>query len=369
MKKHSSLGTSNIISLIKFVVGNQGKGGSARGCRTEGIYPRQRRLKSWFLFFGGLFLLTSCGGGETTSSSSAGKDPAGPNPGTSPEQGGGASTPGGATASFKFVLQSIVIPPDIGQYSSDINKDGQKDNAFIEINKRLRHMDLEELFHDLFKNGDPAFLIEGTPQESQIKIQMHFGQNDSGTTDRFTGNAKFKILADSAKDLTLMGGFNNGQIKAGPADFQFPVPKGFFGLKESVMLKVNNMEIVAALANGQVNGSLTGSIPWSEVKQKLLPSLAERFTNGFSHPGGGPDHGGKTHTAAEQAEHEKRMAERQKKMKETFDLNKDGKVTVDEIENSPALEKSIKADLDLDGDGTKDAVSFGFGYSAVSAQW
>jgi hypothetical protein len=318
---------------------------------------------SWLLILCFFILMLSC---------SSNSDKAGA---TGEDGGSGGS---GGSASFKFVMQSIIIPRDAEQYSMDLNNDGKKDNAFIGLNGRIRggmHQDLEEQFYDMFKNGEPVFLVEAAPSSDKIKIQIHFGEDqDKGNADRFSGSAKFKIKADSPQDLTVTGSFVDGQIKTEAADFQFPLPQGFFGIAKSTLIKVKSAVIVAALAAGKVNGQITGYIPWSDIKEKILPSLAEAFTKGPRRPDGPPPgdappqmrgaDGGPS--AAQQEEFQKRMEERHQKFLTQLDANKDGKLTADEIENSPMLEKTLKADVELKGEK---GLSFGFGYSAVMAQW
>jgi hypothetical protein len=49
-----------------------------------------------------------------------------------------------------------------------------------------------------------------------------------------------------------------------------------------------------------------------------------------------------------------------------FDIDKDGSIAADEVKNSALLGVLLKADVDLDKDGTPDHMSAGMAFTSVS---
>ena len=176
------------------------------------------------------------------------------------------------------------------------------------------------------------------------KVQFHIGSDlDSDPSDNFSGSEEFSIAAASPPNVEMAAKLAAGKLDGGPGDFQVPIPMGI----SSTVVDLKQSRIAGDVsAAGIANGQISGAIPWTDVDQKLIPAIADMTDATY-----------KSSTTPQGTKDIINLL---------LDLDHDGTVTADEIRNSGLLKIILKPDLDLDKDGTKDAMSVGMGFTAVS---
>jgi hypothetical protein len=293
--------------------------------------------------------------------------------------------------SLKFVVKNVQIPRGLTEYSTDLDGDGKADNRFIDINTQLTKMgqDMAQQFYDMFSTGTPAFLVEASSAGSgKVQMQMHFGDDTSDTADRFSGSAGFTLAPEDTNTPAMIGSYQKGKVQAGPGNTSFPLPKCLFMLSQNVIINVVDNYITAKITEGEIQGQINACIPWSEVQSKILPSIVEFFNNPDASakdsacrirgPGGGGPHGdggpprhgdGGWGDGGRSGDWEKKRGDGRAHMLEELDTDKDGKISADEVLNHRMLKDQLVADIDTDKDGKKDCLSFGVGFTAVTASW
>jgi len=266
---------------------------------------------------------------------------------TNPDQG---DTDGGPTAALQTVVNKLLLPMSAADYAFDIDQDGNPDNAMGGILGALVGAGLftQQDMDDQINNGFLLLLFElfaaSLTDDLAASVQFHMGADlDSDPSDNFLGSEEFAIAAASPPNVSMGAKLTGGKLDGGPGDFQIPIPMGV----TSIVVNLKQSHLTGDVSSGGIaNGQINGAMPWTDVDQQLIPAIAD-MTDA-------------TYKSSTTPQATKDM------IKFLLDLNQDGTVTADEIRNSPLLKIILKPDLDLDKDGTKDAMSVGLGFTAVS---
>lgn len=261
----------------------------------------------------------------------------------------------------KSILQSVVntirMPASAKEYACDIDGTGAK-NAFGGIAGALKilplqGMDFQSMIDSMMKDGDILLLFNLTGMDlvndSAARLQGFVGEDTDGdATNNFSGTASLKAAATSPKDLVFDAKIASSQLITTPGNIVLPIPGGATPISMSVAKTIIQAKVSSTPASAMTSGQICGAIPWTEVDQKLLPMIAENVNS--------------TYQAPSTSQTTKDL------LKNTFDANKDGTITADEIRNNALLKMFLKADVDTNGDKTVDAMSIGVGFSAVACK-
>lgn len=157
----------------------------------------------------------------------------------------------------------------------------------------------------------------------------------------FNGKAALKIDPSSSADMIFSGSISGGQLRLGPARMR---------LRFSISGVSSDLPLTQALVRGQVGSSsisggvLNAAVEHTDIVNILVPQIAKMLHQTYNSPG---------------IDYKTRDMLRQ-----LFDTNKDGKITVAEVLNNALVKTFLKSDFDPDGDGTSE-LSMGMGFAAV----
>jgi hypothetical protein len=250
-----------------------------------------------------------------------------------------------------MLVDRVVMPRSGSQFAADLDGDGIPDNKLglvVEaINQAAPALNwaasMEQHLAQNIKQGQMLILVQLTgasfDNEPAAKLRLDLGQDkDQIPGDNLSGAEELGIVSFSPGS-TLDARITAGQLSAVPGDAMVPL---ILAGQQNVVQgrKVHSRGQVAG--DRIVNGEFFGAVPSSEMDQKILPGMAAYITQTYqtSDPQG------------------KAMVE------QLLDLDKDGKVTAQEMKSS-IIGLALRPDVDTDGDGAKDAVSIGFGYTTV----
>lgn len=248
----------------------------------------------------------------------------------------------GVAALLTTVVDKLLLPTKAGAYAIDIDGNGTKDNALGAILAALSGVfQLQKEVDGQLDSGALLLLFEvyaaSLTTDPKAKVQFHLGADlDSDPTDNFSGTEEFGLDSASPADLKLAAAITSGALKGGPGDFVVPVPMGL----TPTIVTLKKAQLKADLSStGMQNGQINGAIPWTDVENKLIPAIAQMLTQ---------------------------SAKSNPTIANLFDANKDGTITATEVKNNLLIKLVLKPDLDLDSDGTKDALSAGLGFTATT---
>jgi hypothetical protein len=183
------------------------------------------------------------------------------------------------------------------------------------------------------------------------------GGSDVDCGKHLLGNATFDIAAGSPTDSKLDGAITSGALKAGPGKVEVSVA---FAPATTTLLSLQHARAeVVVTADGFGPGSkIGGAISDADVSASVLPGLHQAVNVVIDADCQG-NHVPPT-CGCTQGSHGAELVS-------AFDANTDCSVTLDEFSSSALTQSLLAPDVDLDGDGSPDALSFGFGVSAVKA--
>jgi len=268
---------------------------------------------------------------------------------------GDAKTGGDASAglSLQTVMSKMLMPSNAGAHALDLDGNGVKDNHVGRILAALAaansSLDLQAQLDTQMQNGELLLLNELTApslkQTDKATLRAFFGKDlDTNAANNFTGSGAFGIGAISPTNAVLHGKITGGQLIAGPGNLAIPIPLG----KIYVVLSAKLVQVHATVTDkGLTSGILAAAIPISEMSTTMIPALANEMHRQYNDPNVTPT--GK------------------KMLEKTFDLDKDGSITADELRKNPIIGLMLdSADVDTDGDKIPDAMSVGLGFEAVT---
>ena len=195
--------------------------------------------------------------------------------------------------------------------------------------------------HDV-KADDPV-------NDPSVSWTIFQGQTTS-SPPAFDGSDEFTLDPAATTNLPIVGSLTNGHFIGGPGTAHIQM----FFMGQLVDMNLVGVHLEADVtAQGCVNGKLGGGVTDDEFRGKLLPAIAGGLNFLITTNQSG------TNT-----------------LLQTFDSDKNGTITVEEIENNPLLMLMISPDLDLidasgnfnpNQDGVKNSYSIGLGFTCVPA--
>ena len=256
---------------------------------------------------------------------------------------------------LQTVVQQFLVPKGPNDFARDIDGDGVQDNKLGQIadaiDKAAPGMSwttqLQSYMADSISRGTYLALMQilgkttalDTQPAARIKIDLG-NDPDNNPADNFSGSEELGLNPSSPGD-TLDGSISGGKLTAGPGEVNIPFVVGGGQL---LLVPFKQAVLTGAVSPaGIANGQLSGAVTKQDMDSKLLPAFAAYFTESL-----------KTMTDAAN----KAM------LQKLFDPDADGTVTAAELKGS-IVGIALQPDVDTTGDGIKDAISGGFGFSSV----
>ncbi|HVV82059.1 MAG TPA: hypothetical protein VHE35_03225 [Kofleriaceae bacterium] len=229
---------------------------------------------------------------------------------------------------------------------ADLDGDGVIDNQAGSLIGSLigLGLDLDGASAAAFSDGDVVALhrvrADSLVTDGSIEWTTYDGQ-PTAAPPRFDGTDHLDVLARTGR---LIGLVRDGRAELDWGDATISMP--FFPDQSPLRLPLTGARMTMYVDGAGCAARIVGAIPEVEIDGLVLPDLAMEL---IIHIARHPDHPF-TPIAMQ-----------------VFDTNKDGKLTVDEVLATPVARGLFSPDLDTDGDGVDDAMSFGASFECVPA--
>ena len=205
-------------------------------------------------------------------------------------------------------------------------------------------LDLQPAVDEDIASGGSLMLTEvfaNSLVNSVARVKAHEGEDiDANAANNFSGSEPLRIAPDSPSG-TLDGVISEGQLRA-QGDYLLPL--NVEGKRHILTMKLARIEANVSAA-GITEGLVAGALPIEQVKTAVVPEIAGKLNDVYNDPATEPD--------------------MKSKLDDIFDLNDDGKISVVEVENNSLIGLLIAPDVDINGNGVKDGLSAGIGFTAV----
>ncbi len=247
-----------------------------------------------------------------------------------------------------MVLGSIgALAPDLDLQTS---VDGQLDSGEIIL---LANLKAKELVNS---GGVGSYVYLGDmPMPAAC-------ENDQDMVCRrhLAGTGSFSIAASSPTDAAIAGRIVNGKFTGGPGTVNLQISLGG-GVPIDLPLQKAKAEINGITATGWTTGKIGGAISQEDIDTNVVPAIGNTVRTSFDETCATNTQGGTMAnmcmcTAGETGETLRGLFD-----KMPYDCN------VTDAEVQMVVSGFLTPDIDLDGNGTNDALSLGIGVSAVTA--
>lgn len=266
---------------------------------------------------------------------------------------------------YHFVVNKIFFPLQSSDYAVDLNGDGFADNQLGNIMRALaQNLDVQGP-EDLAVIGGTALelLTLATRDDRLLSDPEAAAVLSAANPQRppdFSGNGSFSI------DRSVAPGSLAGALVAGNFTSAPPVPAQSAPIASLRLVLVDGAPIDLPLVGGRLTfrastggftkGQLNGALRKRDVAGILIPALAANLTL---------------------VEHRMPCDTDCTHVRQNFDLNGDGSVSVDEVAQGPVLERYLLPDVQLfdasdrwlpnPSNVTKDSLSIGLALGTVKA--
>jgi len=263
---------------------------------------------------------------------------------------------------YYFVTNKLMIPTTQEQaqaFALNIDGDAQQkpDNKFgdlfILLTSAVQGIELQSSLDQAVNAGQVVTLhavkADDALNDPSVSWSIFQGQK-SQTAPNFDGSDKFALDSAMPVNSPITGSLTNGHFSGGPGTAQVQM----FLMGQLVDVNLIGVRLESDLsAQGCVNGKLGGGVTTEEFRGKLLPTIAD-----------GLNQITKVNKTAANT------------LLQAFDSDKNGTISVQELESNPLLMIAISPDLDLldasgnfnpGQDGVNDSYSVGLGFTCVPA--
>jgi hypothetical protein len=263
---------------------------------------------------------------------------------------------------YHFVTNQLLLPATQSQAEAyALNVDGDsgesRDNHFGRLLSLLTSaapgLELQATLDDAVDTGKLVSLhvlkADDALNDPSASWSIVLG-HETGSAPAFDGSDEFTIAPDDVVNEPIVGALSAGHFSGGPGAAQTRI--FLFGKAVDVSLLGVRLEADIS-AQGCTNGKLGGGVSVDEFRGKLLPIVVDGLNAVLA---ANPD-------AA-------------KPLLQAFDSDRNGEISMEELERNPLLMLAISPDLDLldasgafnpRQDGEKDSYSAGFGFTCVPA--
>lgn len=268
------------------------------------------------------------------------------------------ATAGAATAmpEHGYATDTMRLPTTSSKaagLSRDLDGDGSRDNRLGQFYAELHAhgLDMADFQNAAIQAGDIVMLhalrASSFASTQNATWQVLYG---APTADPdFSGSGQFTV--GGADSLRLPAQIKDHRVRTDPG--KIPVRLQAEG---PLTLQVLKARVLATCTRASCSGGrINGAVSRAQVNNKLVPELATLFTRWVERD---CTMGASGCMSGSQGQ----------AIVALFDEDEDGTITEDEISTNPTFGPFLKPDLDLAEPKGKDAVSFGFGFTAVRAQ-
>lgn len=266
-----------------------------------------------------------------------------------------------------YVTSAMVIPSTNTEARSigrDMDHDGEADNQLGQVFAALatQGMDFQGAQTASITAGDLLMLHSlRTPSFRKAKRatwQVLYAEPTA--TPDFSGSGSFTV-SDDPPSPKLRAKVKKGHVTTSVGNIPVELATGG-GI---ITLELTNAKVAAKCSkSGCSGGRITGALTTDELETSLAPQFGVQFTAIVTRDCPGPD---KTSCAADSSG---------KTLQSLFDSNDDLTISAEEILTSPLFQALFTPDLDLEKangqpgqDGVADALSAGFGFTAVKGRF
>lgn len=283
-----------------------------------------------------------------------------PQPASAPTQT--PEVPSTTGVQYQFVTNRLLIPTTQAQVeASALNIDGdpqqRPDNLVGELLTLLTStapgLAIQSTVDQAVNSGQLVSLHivkAGDLVNAQgVSWSIYQGQKTKSAPS-FDGSDKFALDPTAPVTLPIIGTLTNGHFSGGPGSARIQV----FLMGQPVEVDLIGVRLEADLSVlGCSNGKLGGAVTVDEFRKNILPSITDGLNQII-----------------------KTDQDLANTLLPVFDSDRNGIITVQEIENNPLLMLVAAPDLDLldasgkfnpDQDGVKDSYSIGLGFTCVPA--
>jgi hypothetical protein len=265
-------------------------------------------------------------------------------------------------AQYQFVTNKLLLPATRAQteaFGLNIDNDARQnpDNKFGDLLTLLTSaapgLELQSTLDQAVDTGQLVSLhmmmADDFLNDPNVSWSVFLGQRTQSAPS-FDGSDTFTLDSSTPANSPIIGSLTDGHFSGGPGTARIKI----LLLGQSVDLDLIGVRLEADVnADGCVDGKLGGGVTVEEFRNKLLPAIADGFNQIITanNPAASP-------------------------LLQTFDLDKDGIITTQELEKNPLLMLAVSPDLDLldssdkfnpGQDGVKDSYSIGLGFTCVPA--
>ncbi len=263
---------------------------------------------------------------------------------------------------YRFVTDKLLIPTTQEQAQAfavnvDGDPQGNPENLFGKLMTLLvsaaPNLELQTNLDQAVNDGQLVSLhvvkTDNILNDVNVSWSIFLGQKTESPPS-FDGSDQFSVDSTASTNLPIVGSLTNGHFTGGPGAAQVRM----FLLGQSVEVNLIGVHLEADFnTSGCANGKLGGGVTVEEFKGKLLPALADGLNKII-----------KEKNASSQT------------LLNAFDSDRNGTITLEELEGNPVLMMAISPDLDLldasgkfnpGQDGVKDSYSVGLGFTCVPA--
>lgn len=273
-----------------------------------------------------------------------------------------AGAPPATGVQYYFVTDKLLLPATQAhklEYALNIDGDAQQrtDNLFggllTLLTSTAQGLEMQTNLDQVINAGQLVslhmLLADDLANDPSVSWTIFQGQK-SLSTPNFDGSDKFMVDSTAPTNAPIVGTLMNGHFTGGPGAARVQIY--LLGVPVDVNLIGVRLEADVS-AKGCTNGKLGGGMTVDEFRSKLLPAIADGLNATIN---------------SDQVVSPPLI--------KAFDSDRNGTITVQELENHPLLMMAVSPDLDLlDGsgafnpgqDGVKDSYSIGLGFTCVPA--
>ena len=184
--------------------------------------------------------------------------------------------------------------------------------------------------------------------------------NDMVCGRHLTGSASFSIAASSPTDAAIAGRIVNGKFTGGPGTVNLQIALSG-GVPIDLPLQKAKAELNSITATGWTSGKIGGAISQADIDNNVVPAIGDTVRNSFDETCATNTQGG-TMTNMCMCQ----MGMTGETLRGLFDkMPYDCNITNAEVQM--VVSGFLTPDIDLNGDGTNDALSLGIGVTSVGA--
>ena len=316
--------------------------------------------RSFVCIVGALSLgLVACGGG-------------GDDDGTTIDPTGTDHTYVAATLNLpENAAEAMMLGLDIDGKAND-GVDNQLGMVLGSIGALAPDLDLQMAVDEQIAQGDIILLANVKAKDltnaSGVGFYVYLGENPNppACTDandmvcgrHLTGTASFSIAASSPTDAAIGGRIIAGKFTGGPGTVNLQIALSG-GVPIDLPLQRARAELTSISATGWTSGKIGGAISQEDINTEVVPAIADTVRTSFDETCATNTQGGTMAnmcmcTAGETGETLRGLFD-----KTPYDCN----ITDEEVQM--VVSGFLTPDIDLDGNGTNDALSLGIGVTGV----